>query len=139
MKVAINKCYGGFGLSMEGWLYYAKLKGITLYPVTDKRGNDGSLNFNKFEYVKEGDRPFLVHYLTKPLLDDGSYAKDSYFSTDDIERTDPFLIQTIEELGAKADGSCAELEIVEIPNDISWHIEEYDGIEWIAEDHRTWE
>jgi hypothetical protein len=21
---------------------------------------------------------------------------------------------------------------------VSWHVEEYDGMEWIAEDHRTW-
>jgi hypothetical protein len=27
---------------------------------------------------------------------------------------------------------------VEIPGDVSWHIGEYDGVEWVAEDHRTW-
>jgi hypothetical protein len=33
----------------------------------------------------------------------------------------------------------AELKVVESPDDVEWEIEEYDGIEWIAEVHRTWE
>ena len=32
----------------------------------------------------------------------------------------------------------AKLKIVEIPDDVEWIIEEYDGKEWIAEDHRRW-
>ena len=27
---------------------------------------------------------------------------------------------------------------VEIPDDVEWQIEEYDGSEWIAEKHRIW-
>jgi len=27
---------------------------------------------------------------------------------------------------------------VEIPDDVKWHIHEYDGLEHVAEDHRTW-
>jgi hypothetical protein len=30
------------------------------------------------------------------------------------------------------------LRIVEIPDGVEWHISEYDGIEHIAENHRTW-
>jgi hypothetical protein len=30
------------------------------------------------------------------------------------------------------------LEIVEIPDDVEYTIEEYDGLEHIAEKHRTW-
>ena len=32
----------------------------------------------------------------------------------------------------------AQLKIVEIPDDVKWIVEEYDGIELIAEVHRTW-
>ena len=41
---------------------------------------------------------------------------------------------------SKADGKVnkSELEIIEIPDDIEFTIEEYDGAEWIAEKHRTW-
>lgn len=26
----------------------------------------------------------------------------------------------------------------EVPDDVQWQIEEYDGREWVAETHRTW-
>lgn len=53
-------------------------------------------------------------------------------------RTDPDLIEVIERLGNEANGRHAELKVVEIPDDVEWKIEEYDGQEWIAEEHRTW-
>ena len=56
----------------------------------------------------------------------------------DIERNDPILVQVVEEMGSNADGSVAELKIVEVPDDVEWMIEEYDGTEWVAEVHRTW-
>jgi hypothetical protein len=49
------------------------------------------------------------------------------------------LIAVIEEMGvAEASGKYAEITIVEVPDDVKWHIDEYDGIEHVAEDHRTW-
>jgi hypothetical protein len=56
----------------------------------------------------------------------------------DIPRDDPYLVQVVRELGDLASGCHAKLKIVEIPGDVSWHIAEYDGSEWVAEDHRTW-
>jgi hypothetical protein len=41
-------------------------------------------------------------------------------------------------LGAEANGRYAQLKIVTIPDGIEWEIEEYDGNEHIAEQHRTW-
>jgi hypothetical protein len=29
--------------------------------------------------------------------------------------------------------------VVRIPADVDWVLQEYDGLEWIAERHRTWE
>jgi len=55
-----------------------------------------------------------------------------------IERNDPILIKVVETLGDKANGSTAELAIVEIPDDINWEIEQYDGVEWVSEAHRRW-
>lgn len=60
------------------------------------------------------------------------------FYNRDIPRNDPALVQVVEEMGADADGRCAELKVVDIPDDVEWQIEEYDGIEWVAEKHRTW-
>jgi hypothetical protein len=55
-----------------------------------------------------------------------------------IERDDPRLIQVVEEFGPLVNDRCSELRIVEIPDDVQWHIAEYDGYEHVAEDHRTW-
>jgi hypothetical protein len=38
-----------------------------------------------------------------------------------------------------ANGAHANLKIVEVPPDVEWQIEEYDGNEWVAEKHRTWQ
>jgi hypothetical protein len=56
----------------------------------------------------------------------------------DINRDDPMLIQVVEEFGPLVNDRCSELRIVEIPDDVQWHIAEYDGYEHVAEDHRTW-
>ena len=56
----------------------------------------------------------------------------------DLERDDADLVAVVEELGKKANGMHAALKVVEIPSDIVWFVEEYDGSEHIAEAHRTW-
>jgi len=89
MKIAINKCYGGFGLSEKAYEYL----GI-------KWDNFGC----KYNY----------------------------------KRTDNLLIKCIEELGKKANGRYADLKIIEIPDDVDFIIEDYDGMEWVAEKHKTW-
>ena len=38
----------------------------------------------------------------------------------------------------KANGPCASLEIVQIPDDVEYEIDEYDGSESIHEVHRSW-
>ena len=65
-------------------------------------------------------------------------GKDFPLYSWDIKRDDPALIQTIKELGDKANNRYSELRIVEIPDGVQWQIEEYDGNEWVAEQHRTW-
>lgn len=65
------------------------------------------------------------------ILDKHNKAMNVY----DADRSDPALIDAVETLGKKANGGNAELKIVEVPDDVKWHIEEYDGKEWVAEDH----
>ena len=118
MKIEINKCYGGFSLSPAGCYAYARRKGITLYE--DKQYS------------------YMTIYYTQPKDEDVKFTSYSYFSDRDIERNDPALIETIEELGSEASGNLASLKVVEIPDDVDWEIDEYDGIEWVDEKHRTW-
>lgn len=53
-------------------------------------------------------------------------------------RSDPKLVLCVEELGAKANGMFSHLKVVEIPDGVDYIIQEYDGMESIAERHRTW-
>ena len=68
--------------------------------------------------------------------------KNGNFFISDIPRDDPDLIKVIELLGLqKSSGQFAKLRIIEIPDDIpedGWMIQDYDGVEWVAETHRTW-
>jgi hypothetical protein len=115
MKVVINACHGGFGLSDEAVERYAELKGIKLGP-RQKREYGGA------------------HWYRDGVEDD-----DHYFSSYNIEgRDDPALIQVVEEMGDAANGWAAELKIIEIPDEVEWTVHEYDGLEWVAEVHRTW-
>ena len=54
------------------------------------------------------------------------------------DRTNPYLISVVEKLGREAAGAHSQLYVVEVPCGVKWHIEEEDGKEWVAEDHRTW-
>lgn len=56
----------------------------------------------------------------------------------DIPRDSPHLVAMVEEQGNAIDGWAAELKVVDVPDDVNWYIEEYDGKEWVAERHRTW-
>ena len=64
-------------------------------------------------------------------------TRESFYSYA-YERTDPLLIEAIETLGEEANGDCAELVIVDVPDDVEWYIDEYDGMESIHENHRSW-
>lgn len=117
MKVVINICFGGFGLSDAAVERYAELKGINLVKTQEGRSFGGA--------------SWYIH---------GIEDNEHYFSSYSIggDRADPILIQVVEEMGDAANGSAAELKIVEIPDDVQWFIDEYDGVEHVAEAHRTW-
>jgi len=118
-KIVINSCYGGFGLSEKAVLRYAELKGMKLYTFDrDPDGSDPSYSTSQNEEDQKKD--------------------EYYFSPGDIPRDDPKLVQVVEELEEEANGRCAELEIVEIPKGVKWIISQYDGIETIEEEHRSW-
>ena len=107
-KIVINKCYGGFGLSQEALTEVQKL-------------NDKLV-------VEQNSEVF---------------PEDSLWLSEDFDdyphyRANLQLIEVVEKLGVRADGEYSELKIVEIPDDVEYTIENYDGHEWVAEVHRTW-
>lgn len=61
------------------------------------------------------------------------YSKNNY-----EYRTYLPLVKVVEELGERANGKVAKLKIVEIPDNVDWYIDDYDGVESINEYHRSW-
>ena len=145
-KIVINTIHGGFDLSYIGYKHYADLAGITLYPY--KLTWDSSLK-QFFKQMTDEEalstsqiciRMFTVDVATNIPVD-GELPSDpvGYFSVDSIRRDDINLIRTVEDLGEKASSYLSRLKVVEIPDNIFWSIKEYDGKEWVAEKHLTWE
>ena len=110
MKLVINSDYGGFGLSHEAILRYFELIGAK-------------------PRIEERPTSIIPYYY---------YVDDEFWYDDKIDRADPALVQVVEELGEKANGRCAKLKVVDIPDDIEYYIDEYDGIESVHEKHRIW-
>ena len=118
-KIVINRCHGGFGLSHEAVLRYHELSGTQIYWQ---------------DYKHRPDWTPQMYYLDPECTD------QYYWSDTDILRDDPVLVRVVEELGGEHAGSLhADLKVVRIPADVDWIIQDYDGMEWVAEQHRTWE
>jgi hypothetical protein len=113
-RIVINTQYGGFSLSREAEMLYLELAGIA-YTLEPQKDRD------------------TQHRLGSKIIVD----KTEFFSRN-IPRDDPALINTVRQLGSKAAGEYATLKVVEVPADVDWYIDEYDGKELVAEKHRTW-
>lgn len=158
MKVAINACFGGFSLSPQGIKRWAELKGRQCFFFTDVK-NNGKLELGTYREISidEAASQFMWHAfdISNPneifintdnwytmSMEDRQKANEIHSSHSlygrDIKRDDPELIRVIEELGKAANGKCASLRIVEIPDGIEWEINEYDGSESVEEKHRSW-
>ena len=111
-KIVINTSYGGFCLSHRAFLRLRDL--------------------GQWEALQEPD---LGAYWPK-----GATPREPSLNQcgELVRRDDEKLVQVVEELGAEANGHCAELKIVEIPNEVRWEIEKVGGVEHVSEAHRTW-
>ena len=134
MKIILNKCYGGFGLSEEAYELYAKKKGLTLYPYY----NSYKDNFTTF---KKGYSSFLTYYFIEDFGDEVLEDKMDWSKNLRLNyeyRNDPILIEVVEELGEKASGPYSDLVVVDITDNMDYVIDDYDGIETLHEKVRTW-
>ena len=139
MKVVINACFGGFSLSDAAYewmiahgvparMYIERERDpeTKLYLSSDE--NDGEVIFDR----DMSDNESAVSVRMRTLA--GRY----WDTWTDGNRSHPMLLGAIAALGEQADGRYAKLAVVEIPDDIQYTIEEYDGSEHVAEQHRTW-
>lgn len=103
-EIVINRCHGGFNLSIEAINYYAKLKGLE-----------------------------VDHIVSVPTYDNDDYIRigKSIWHPKNIERDDPILVQVVKELGEKANGINSQLKIIELDYDTRYEIGYCDGKEKI--------
>jgi hypothetical protein len=146
VKVVINKCFGGFGLSDAA---YEKLiewgvpaqKYFEQTQDDDGRyqpqpANDGEVIFdNELTPLGEKDSHDKLYHAYKGKARTVTRYWDCW--TRD-SRSHPLVVRVVEELGEAANRFCAELAVVEIPDGVDYEISEYDGMEHIAEKHCTW-
>ena len=139
MKIVVNRCYGGFGLSPQATELYAEKCGFKVFGYQKDYSDE---SFGKYIRFKVGDEPWCIHWLKEDLgvnpTSDMLNNDVEWFHDWDIPRDDKNLIEVVEALGEKASGPYAELVIIDIPDDVDWEIDEYDGYETIHEKHRSW-
>lgn len=102
IKVVINECYGGFGLSSEALAEYCRRKGVDTAGYTDNGG--------WFEKIDD---------------------ESDIISASDIPRHDPDLVAVVEDMRSAANGSCASLVVVSI-GATRYLIRDYDGFESVV-------
>ena len=131
MKVVVNRCFGGFGLSAKAMkrLIEEGSPGIKVMLLKEYGGED-DLRGDWYEDAGDG---FVVGFSPDVLCKDGKV-----YHWNDENRTDPVLLRVIEELGPEANNSYSDLEIVDIPDGTEYTIENYDGQESIHKAHRSW-
>ena len=137
MKVAYNGCFGGFSLSNLALHKFAEKKGITL---TWYKESHKPLKFTKLNEVPEfgefSHQAFTKdHGETFTAYDQGTFYYPDFSGE---SRSDPDLIAVIEEMGDKAGGRCANLQIHEIPDGASFEIDQYDGNESVVPPRQSW-
>jgi hypothetical protein len=113
--IVINNCHGGFGLSWDAQIAYLERAGIA-YTLIDRESRDDTIRFGQEIKLSNGD----------------------YWYDREISRDDPVLVNLVREMGPAVNSNFAKLKVVKIPGNVEWSIEEYDGLEWVAEKHRIW-
>jgi hypothetical protein len=130
-KVVYNVCHGGFSLSKEACQRYWDIKGQQVWIEEDTQFK--SLGLFTVWLVAPEDRipskegnAFYSMSMDERVAYNRAHSKQTWYNRD-VCRHDPVLVQVVEELGDKANGTCAKLKIDEV--DGPYRIDEYDGFE----------
>lgn len=138
MKIVINNCFGGFGLSEKAMRAYFAKKGRNVF----KSGDGLSTTYFDAPVPKEFELPEGELFMRRGHPEYERYRswyEEHVLSDRDIPRDDPDLVAVVEELGSDvASDAYGRLVVVDIPDGVQWQIEEYDGSEHVAEVHQTW-
>ena len=141
-KVVFNSCYGGFSLSKEACQRYWDIKGQQVWIEQDP----GYISLDMFtvwlvppaERIKhKSTKEFFAMSMDERVAYNNAHSEQTWYYMH-VSRHDPALIQVVEELGEKASGNCANLQIEEVEG--LYRIDEYDGNETVvAPDGYDWQ
>lgn len=140
MQVLINRCYGGFNISGQVLFELIENKSELIkvhkfnewFTSTHEYETDAYKEF-KPDWLINSWENIIINNITKLVyrLNEGD---------DPIKfRSNKELINIFNKLGKeKFSGPFADIQLIDIPDNIEVKLSEYDGVEWIAEKHRTW-
>jgi len=137
VKVAVFRGCGGFRLSHSAVIELSNRKGWNLWWKMEDFYYQfyGGMIWEQIVEEHMGQEPngiinYYIDYVNEIYRDNSwflPYVEHQY-------RTDPDLIAVIEEMGGQDD-----IQIIDVPDDVEWDIEEWDtGYETIRERHRSW-
>ncbi len=127
MKVVINKCFGGFGVSGKAMIQL----------LESNCGHTKTMTMKEYY----GHEPTEDDLRFQRLMPDMFLPKQSLVLIDehdiDSARCCEHLVRVVETLKEESYGSYAKLMVIDIPI-TNYTIHEYDGMESVEEVHRSW-
>jgi hypothetical protein len=140
MKVVINRGYGGFALSDAA---YQKLieRGIPVRRYDHSKSSADNIS------AWQEDVIFDRHLDDPPQSAFGELDRRAFYEFEDSRywdlwsqhrRAHPMLVSIVLEMGAAAAAADSDLEVIEIPDGVKFVIRDDHGIEYCAEEMRTW-
>ena len=131
MKIVINRQYGAFDLSQLA------LEKLIEWGVPVMSSEEAENKTDLFVV----DRELTPPEKREENFEDNCQYYGRYwcdlFSLH-YNRNHPLLIKLVEKLGESANGNYSSLKIVDVPDDVKWKIEDYDGMEIVREVSRSW-
>jgi hypothetical protein len=158
-EILVNKCYGGYGLSPLAVKKVTERKGKECFFFKISFLGGGSSSYEPINIDEcEGSILWVAFSANNPneLL---GHCNNNWFSISEEERAkynedynaikldygressreDPDIVAVFKELGSeKFSGQYSKIEITEIPADVEYEIDEYDGMEHVQEVARKW-
>ena len=156
MKLVINGCYGGFGLSARAVARIAEIEGRPCFffrrdmgaglhapqiPTTMEEIEDDQKYirigmWSAYDIPDISILPSQEDWHSKSMderrASNEEWNKHSHESRYDRDKRHYApLVQAVEELGERANGGFAKLKVVDIPDGVDYEIDEYDGVESI--------